>query len=165
MRKQTLFITSIVLLAIILYSFKTPLIDGANKNLNTNLDEKIERKVDSVLALMRLNEKIGQLVQYCGKWNSTGPSASNADKHKLNKLKNGEVGSMLNITSVASIRETQKMVMDHSRLKIPLIFGYDVIRVYNKGEICLFANSIYVSNSDENIGDNPIIGLKWDQLL
>ena len=58
MRKQTLFITSIVLLAIILYSFKPPLIDGANKNLNTNLDEKIERKVDSVLALMRLNEKI-----------------------------------------------------------------------------------------------------------
>lgn len=42
---------------------------------------------------------------------------------------------------------------------------YDVIRVYNKGEICLFANRIYVSNSDENIGDNPIIGLKWDQLL
>ena len=130
MRKQTLFITSIVLLAIILYSFKTPLIDGANKNLNTNLDEKIERKVDSVLALMRLNEKIGQLVQYSGKWNATGPSASNADKHKLNKLKNGEVGSMLNITSVASIRETQKMVMDHSRLKIPLIFGYDVIHGY-----------------------------------
>ena len=37
---------------------------------------------------------------------------------------------MLNITSVASIRETQKIVMEHSRLKIPLIFAYDVIHGY-----------------------------------
>ena len=77
MRKQTLFITSIVLLAIILYSFKTPLIDGANKNLNTNLDEKIERKVDSVLALMRLNEKIGQYVDFLAK--STCAALKNID--------------------------------------------------------------------------------------
>lgn len=130
MRNQTLLITSIVLLTIILYSFKIPVIDGGNKKSITNLDSKIERKVDSVLALMNLNEKIGQLVQYSGNWNATGPSSASGDQHKLNKLKRGEVGSMLNITSVASIRETQKIVMEHSRLKIPLIFGYDVIHGY-----------------------------------
>ncbi|MFC0605999.1 beta-glucosidase BglX [Winogradskyella pulchriflava] len=97
---------------------------------NPLIDMDIERKVDSVLALMQLNEKIGQLVQYSGKWDATGPSSSNGDQHKLNKLKNGEVGSMLNVSSVASIRETQKIVMEHSRLKIPLIFAYDVIHGY-----------------------------------
>lgn len=105
----------------------------ANKNTEhskSNLNGSIERKVDSVLQLMHLNEKIGQLVQYSGKWNATGPSSSKGDQHKLNKLKKGEVGSMLNVTSVASIRETQRIVMEHSRLKIPLIFGYDVIHGY-----------------------------------
>lgn len=130
MRNQTLLKTSIVILTIILCSFKIPVIDGGNRKSNTNLDDKIEKKVDSVLALMRLNEKIGQLVQYSGNWNATGPSSASGDQHKLNKLKKGEVGSMLNITSVASIRETQKIVMEHSRLKIPLIFGYDVIHGY-----------------------------------
>ena len=99
-------------------------------HLNDVVPDSTERKVDSVLALMRLNEKIGQLVQYSGGWDATGSSSSNGDQYKKEKLKKGEVGSMLNITSVASIRETQKMIMEHSRLKIPLIFGYDVIHGY-----------------------------------
>lgn len=90
----------------------------------------LNQKVDSVLALMTINEKIGQLVQYSGKWDMTGPSSSNDDQYKLQKLKKGEVGSMLNVTSVASIRETQRIVMENSRLKIPLIFAYDVIHGY-----------------------------------
>jgi len=103
---------------------------GAVHNSNSNLDKNIEKKVDSVLSLMHLNEKIGQLVQYSGGWDATGPSSSQGDQHKLKKLKKGEVGSMLNVTSLATIRETQKIVMEHSRLKIPLIFGYDVIHGY-----------------------------------
>ncbi|MFD2916911.1 beta-glucosidase BglX [Psychroserpens luteus] len=98
-----------------------------SSHFNNNL---LNQKVDSVLALMRINEKIGQLVQYSGKWNMTGPSSSNSDQYKLEKLKKGEVGSMLNITSVTSIRETQRIVIEHSRLKIPLIFAYDVIHGY-----------------------------------
>ncbi|MBV7269402.1 beta-glucosidase BglX [Winogradskyella luteola] len=102
---------------------------GTKENI-TLIDSVIERKVDSVLALMQPNEKIGQLVQYSGSRDITGPSSSKKDQYKLEKLKKGEVGSMLNITSVASIRETQKIVMEHSRLKIPLIFAYDVIHGY-----------------------------------
>ncbi|WP_179021771.1 beta-glucosidase BglX [Winogradskyella forsetii] len=89
-----------------------------------------ERKVDSVLALMTIDEKVGQLVQYNGKWDATGSKSSKRYKYKIEKLKKGEVGSMLNIISVTSIRETQRLVMEHSRLKIPLIFGYDVIHGY-----------------------------------
>ena len=46
------------------------------QNSKTSLNSNIEKKVDSVLGLMQLNEKIGQLVQYSGKWNATGPSSS-----------------------------------------------------------------------------------------
>lgn len=92
--------------------------------------DRLNYRVDSVLRLMNIDEKIGQLVQYSGGWDATGPSTSERDQHKYNKLKKGEVGSMLNVTSVASIRETQRIVMENSRLKIPLIFGYDVIHGY-----------------------------------
>ncbi|SDH76262.1 beta-glucosidase BglX [Winogradskyella thalassocola] len=100
------------------------------KNTTTLINVSTEHKVDSVLALMTIDEKIGQLVQYSGKWNATGPSTSKRDQYKHDKLKKGEVGSMLNIASVASIRETQRIVMENSRLKIPLIFAYDVIHGY-----------------------------------
>lgn len=100
------------------------------KNNYSQIDPIIERKVDSVLALMTIPEKIGQLVQYSGSGDITGPSSSKNNQHKLNKLKRGEVGSMLNVTSVKAIRELQEIVMKESRLKIPLIFGYDVIHGY-----------------------------------
>ena len=107
---------------------------GCTNNQNapqkTNQTSQIEQKVDSVLALMTLKEKIGQMVIYNGSWDVTGPPSNMGDKEKLEKLKNGMVGSMLNVVSVKATREAQKLVMENSRLKIPLIFGYDVIHGY-----------------------------------
>ncbi|MGM5469556.1 beta-glucosidase BglX [Flavobacteriaceae bacterium LMO-SS05] len=130
MKKLNLLSIPILLIAILLYSFNKSEVESKKMHSATDLDPKIEQKVDSVLALMHLNEKIGQLVQYSGGWDATGPTSSSGDQFKLDKLKKGEVGSMLNITSVASIRETQNIIMEHSRLKIPLLFGYDVIHGY-----------------------------------
>ena len=93
-------------------------------------NKKIEQKVDSVLALMTLKEKIGQMNQYNGSWDVTGPASNVSDKEKETRLKNGGVGSMLNVLSVKATREAQKTVMENSRMKIPLIFGYDVIHGY-----------------------------------
>ncbi|WP_299434764.1 beta-glucosidase BglX [uncultured Aquimarina sp.] len=87
----------------------------------------IERKVDSLLSLMTIKEKIGQLVLYNGSWDVTGPPSDVGNKEKYEKLKNGEVGAMLNATSVAGTKELQRTVVENSRLKIPLLFGYDVI--------------------------------------
>ncbi|MHA7056386.1 beta-glucosidase BglX [Aquimarina sp. M1] len=87
----------------------------------------LEKKVDSVLSLMTLKEKVGQLVLYNGSWDVTGPPSDVGSKEKYQKLKNGEVGAMLNATSVSGTKELQKTVMENSRLKIPLLFGYDVI--------------------------------------
>lgn len=92
--------------------------------------ENVESKVDSVLALMTLEEKVGQLVQYNGSWDLTGPASELGNKEKEEKLKKGLVGSMLNVLSVDATKEAQKLVMENSRLGIPLLFGYDVIHGY-----------------------------------
>jgi len=93
-------------------------------------NDRTEQKVDSVLALMTLKEKVGQMNQYNGSWDVTGPASNVSDKEKETRLKNGGVGSMLNVLSVKATREAQKMVMENSRMKIPLVFGYDVIHGY-----------------------------------
>ena len=103
--------------------------DNKNTTLLSNNNE-LENKVDSVLALMTLQEKIGQMNQYNGSWDVTGPASNKSDKEKLEKLKNGDVGSMLNVLSVKATRQAQKLVMENTRLKIPLIIGYDVIHGY-----------------------------------
>ena len=87
----------------------------------------IEQKVDSVLKLMTLDEKVGQMNQYNGPWAATGP-LTNDDK-LLDQVKAGKVGSMLNVTGVKHTRELQQLAMQ-SRLKIPLLFGQDVIHGY-----------------------------------
>ena len=94
--------------------------------VNSSLDNRIEQKVDSVLKLMTLQEKIGQMVQYAAGGDLTGPSSSRSNKTKAEKIKKGLVGSVLNVVSVEEVREAQELAMQ-SRLKIPLVFAYDVI--------------------------------------
>lgn len=83
-----------------------------------------DEKVDSVLALMTLEEKIGQMNQYSSDLQMTGPSRK--DSTKLDQIRKGLVGSMLNVKGVANTRLFQKAAME-SRLRIPLLFGLDVI--------------------------------------
>ena len=101
-----------------------------NTTTKSNEGSQIDQKVDSVLALMTIKEKIGQMVQYNGSWDLTGPPSNVGDKEKAERVKRGEVGSMLNVVSVKATREAQKLAVENSRLKIPLIFGYDVIHGY-----------------------------------
>lgn len=97
----------------------------------TAINNKTDKKVDSVLALMTLKEKIGQMNQYTGFWEVTGPAPDKGDQAKRYKqLKEGLVGSMLNVTGVDEVRKVQKIVVEESRLGIPLIIGYDVIHGY-----------------------------------
>lgn len=87
----------------------------------------IDQKVDSVLKLMTLDEKIGQMNQYNGDWDATGPITKDGDKQ--NQIRKGMLGSMLNVTGVDHTRELQEIAME-SRLKIPLLFGQDIIHGY-----------------------------------
>lgn len=87
----------------------------------------LDQRVDSVLKLMTLDEKIGQLNQYSSKEEVTGPES---DKSTLvQEIKAGKVGSMLNVRGADRTRRTQELAMQ-SRLKIPMLFGQDVIHGY-----------------------------------
>ena len=90
-------------------------------------DKHIEQRVDSVLRLMTLEEKIGQMTQFSADWSVTGPVM--ADKYQP-YLEKGLVGSIFNATSVAGIRKLQKIAVEQTRLGIPILFGQDVIHGY-----------------------------------
>lgn len=90
-------------------------------------DPKIEARVDSVLALMTLEEKIGQMAQYSCNWDVTGPVMSD-DFYPY--LKQGLVGSIFNGYTVEGVRKLQDMALADSRLKIPILFGFDVVHGY-----------------------------------
>src|ERR1700744_4406703 len=98
----------------------------ANKALAQR--DSIDRKVDALLARMTLDEKIGQLNQYNGDWAATGPVTPSVGS-KIDEVKQGRVGAVLNIMGTVHTRAFQDAAMQ-SRLKIPLLFGQDVIHGY-----------------------------------
>ena len=81
-------------------------------------------QVDSVLRLMTLEEKVGQMIQYSNNKLLTGPSLDS--RNHTEEIKRGEVGSIFNILTVERARQYQDLAMQ-SRLRIPLIFGLDVV--------------------------------------
>lgn len=90
-------------------------------------DKSIDLKVNNLLKKMTLEEKIGQLNQYANDGNPTGPLIVNPNKEK--EIKTGSLGSMLNVNGTERTRKYQELAMQ-SRLKIPLLFGLDVIHGY-----------------------------------
>ena len=86
-----------------------------------------DRKVDSLLKQMTLDEKIGQMSQFSCNWDVTGAIMPDDYREYLRK---GMVGSILNGYTVAGIRLLQSEALEHSRLKIPVLFGYDVVHGY-----------------------------------
>ena len=83
----------------------------SDKVSTLSIPDKYEQRVDSVLKLMTLDEKIGQLNQYTGNWQATGPVVE--DPTKIEQIKAGKVGSMLNIKSVKHTRELQEYASSH----------------------------------------------------
>ena len=91
----------------------------------------ISQRVSALMAKMTLEEKIGQMNQYNGFWNVTGPSPKDGNaKEKYDHLAKGWVGSMLNVRGAEEVRAVQKVAVEESRLGIPLIIGFDLIHGY-----------------------------------
>lgn len=108
-----------------LFSFKS------ENEPKRQLDTAIEAKITDLLSKMTLDEKMGQLNQYASQWEMTGPAPKGNNQQKmLDMIKTGMVGSMLNVTGADATRKAQKLAVENSRLKIPMIFGYDVIHGY-----------------------------------
>jgi beta-glucosidase len=84
----------------------------------------IERRINTLLARMTLEEKLGQLQQLDGEANG------NFRPEHRELVRKGLLGSTLNVRGVERTNELQRIAMEQSRLKIPLIFGFDVIHGY-----------------------------------
>lgn len=122
-KKSSIYI-AIVVGAVVLFSLSS--VVSAQEKLN-GLNQGIELRIDSLISLMTLEEKVGQLNQYTGDRVATGPISENTTKYE--DIKKGKVGSMLNVRGVQDTRMVQDVAMQ-SRLKIPLLFGLDVIHGY-----------------------------------
>jgi beta-glucosidase len=100
----------------------------ATFELTTSAQKKtIAQQVDSVLNLMTIEEKIGQLNQYNDDWTDTGSVAF--DSSIVSQIQKGKAGSLLNSMGTERTRNWQTIAMQ-ARLKIPLLFGQDVIHGY-----------------------------------
>lgn len=93
--------------------------------------DELGLRINSLMAQMTLEEKIGQMNLYNGFWDFTGPAPAEGDAaNKYQQLREGSVGAMLNIHGVENVRKLQEIAVNESRLGIPLLFGYDVIHGY-----------------------------------
>ena len=90
-------------------------------------DPKMKSFIDALMKKMTLEEKIGQLNLPSSGDITTG-QAKSSDIAK--KIREGKVGGLFNIKSLAKIKDVQRVAVEESRLKIPLLFGMDVIHGY-----------------------------------
>lgn len=130
---------------------------------NTN-EIRITQKTDSLLQLMTLDEKIGQMVLYSSDWDVTGPVMR---KGYTDDIKNGRCGSIFNAHTASFIHKLQKIAVEETRLKIPLLFGYDVIHGHKTifplslGESCSWDLSAIEKSARISAIEASASGLNW----
>jgi beta-glucosidase len=112
---------------LILLALCTSILISCNQKQNAGGDQKMNAFIDDLMGKMTLEEKLGQLNLPASGDIITGAGSNN---NIVDKIKEGKVGGLFNIKSVEKIRTVQQIAMEQSRLKIPLIFGMDVIHGY-----------------------------------
>ncbi len=104
------------------------MVTSCNTSENKTITDSYERKVDSLLSLMTLTEKIGQL-NLVGR-DGNRNSATQIGPKKANDIRKGLVGNLIGVVGAAPNREVQRIAVEESRLGIPLLFARDVIHGY-----------------------------------
>ena len=84
----------------------------------------IERSINALLAQMSLEEKLGQLQQLDGEANG------NYRPEHLELIRQGRLGSTLNVRGAGRTNQLQRIAMEESRLRVPILFAFDVIHGY-----------------------------------
>lgn len=95
-----------------------------NKKVVSATDQKMNAFVSNLMSKMTIDEKIGQLNLPAVGFDVTGPILSQGVNEKIEK---GLVGGVFNTFTPQAVRKLQELAVTKSRLKIPLLFGYDVI--------------------------------------
>ncbi len=114
-------------MSIVFLAACTPKIAQQDKSSSTKVNSEMDRFISSLMSKMTIEEKIGQLNLLTGGDAVTGTTVnSNIEQ----KIKNGEVGGFFSLSTPQKIRKAQELAVQETRLKIPLIFGMDVIHGY-----------------------------------
>jgi beta-glucosidase len=152
-----------ILLAFIIFSIG---VKAQTKLPYQNAFLPTDQRVKDLLSRMTVEEKAGQLNQING-GSFTGPAATDSGQNQKSKLvKDGRVGSLLNVVGVADTRAIQEVAMQ-SRMKIPLLFGYDVIHGYKTifpiplAEACSWDISGIQKNSSVAAKEASAAGIHW----
>jgi beta-glucosidase len=104
--------------------FAALLMAAACQQKNESSSRGIDARVDSVLSVMTLEEKIGQLTLFTSDNDVTGPTIR---ENYREDIKAGRVGAIFNAFGAAYTRKLQEIAVNETRLHIPLLFGYDVV--------------------------------------
>lgn len=97
---------------------------NCSRDRNSSAGQKqTEEKIQNLISRMTLEEKIGQMSQF-------DPGQFGGDENMKQAIKDGKVGSILNLIGAEKVNELQKIAVEESRLGIPLIIGRDVIHGY-----------------------------------
>jgi beta-glucosidase len=124
----------------------------------------IDARVDSLLSLMTLEEKIGQLTLYTSDYDVTGPHIR---KGYMDDLKAGKVGSIFNALGAGYTRKLQDIAVKETRLGIPLLFGYDAVHGYKTifpiplGEAASWDLSIMEKSARITAAEASAEGIHW----
>ncbi|WP_026713026.1 beta-glucosidase BglX [Flavobacterium daejeonense] len=125
MKNKPFFLTAFITLIF------TNNIMNAQKKDYLDKTKSIEERVNLLLKQMTIEEKVGQMNQYNGFWEVTGPAPKGGNAElKYQHLRNGWVGSMLSVRGAKEVKAVQKIAVEETRLGIPLIIGFDVIHGY-----------------------------------
>ncbi|MEG9327530.1 beta-glucosidase BglX [Salinimicrobium catena] len=127
LKKTSIFkkVSLIVFLALSTTAFSQ--VDRINYEAYTADKEKMDKTIDSLMDLMTLTEKLGQLNLPSSGDITTGQAQSS---NVAQKIREGKIGGLFNIKSVEKIKNVQKIAVEDSRLGIPMIFGMDVVHGY-----------------------------------
>ena len=121
---------------------------------------EVDPRVDSLLRLMTIDEKIGQMVLLTSDWDVTGPSIRQG---YVDDIRSGRCGNIFNAYTVDYIRELQRIAVEESRLGIPLLFGYDVVHGHKTfGRELLLEYSLDTGYSQRGSCGGSCIGAELD---
>ncbi|HWW73966.1 MAG TPA: glycoside hydrolase family 3 N-terminal domain-containing protein, partial [Pyrinomonadaceae bacterium] len=124
-------------------------------------DADIERRINELIARMTLEEKLGQLQQ------QGGENAGKANPNLFEEARAGRLGSTLGVRGARNTNELQRAALEGSRLKIPLIFGFDVIHGYRTvfpiplGEAASWDPSAAETSAAVAAAEARAVGLHW----
>lgn len=128
------------------------------------LSKDIQRKIDSLLNVMTLEEKVGQMVLFTSDWDVTGPTMKS---DYLDDIRTGKCGNIFNAHTTGFVKEIQRVAVEESRLGIPVMFGYDVVHGHRTvfpislGESCSWDMEAVEKSARVSAEEAAASGLNW----